>query len=195
MAQVPLMLQVRRQHGQQLEIAVLVSTGLPRQPAADLRSGGVFTGKWYSLDSHRRHMGRVELSNVGKWHSVCEDDGGGYVCAGHEYLSQTPGSTMTYPGANTIGVANTGNTAWRTPLYSDITALFGSGSCSGALMSSGGCTALPSVGTWGALNYPTWASGTPFVKMTAAGTFALDTNTYRDFRCRSRGHDNQPALR
>jgi hypothetical protein len=32
-AQVPLMLQARRQHGQQLEIAVLVSTGLPRQPA------------------------------------------------------------------------------------------------------------------------------------------------------------------
>jgi hypothetical protein len=91
---------------------------------------------------------------------------------------QTSGSIMTYPGANTIGVANTGNTAWRTPLYSDITALFGSGSCSGALMSSGGCTALPSVGTWGALNYPTWTSGTPFVKMTAAGTFALDTNTY-----------------
>ena len=37
---------------------------------------------------------------------------------------------------------------------------------------------IPSVGTWGALNYPTWASGTPFVKMTAAGTFGLDTNTY-----------------
>ena len=37
---------------------------------------------------------------------------------------------------------------------------------------------IPTVGTWGALNYPTWASGTPFVKMTAAGTFALDTNTY-----------------
>ena len=37
---------------------------------------------------------------------------------------------------------------------------------------------IPSVGTWGALNYPTWASGTPFVKMTAAGTFSLDTNTY-----------------
>jgi len=33
-------------------------------------------------------------------------------------------------------------------------------------------------GTWGALNYPTWVSGTPFVKMTAAGTFALDTNSY-----------------
>jgi hypothetical protein len=37
---------------------------------------------------------------------------------------------------------------------------------------------LPTVGTWGTLNYPTWVSGTPFVKMTAAGTFALDTNTY-----------------
>lgn len=33
-------------------------------------------------------------------------------------------------------------------------------------------------GTWASLNYPTWVSGTPFVKMTAAGTFALDTNTY-----------------
>jgi hypothetical protein len=39
--------------------------------------------------------------------------------------------------------------------------------------------AMPSVGTWGALNYPTWSSGTPFVKMTAAGTFALDTTTYQ----------------
>lgn len=39
-------------------------------------------------------------------------------------------------------------------------------------------TGTPTVGTWGALNYPTWTTGTPFVKMTAAGTFALDTNTY-----------------
>lgn len=37
---------------------------------------------------------------------------------------------------------------------------------------------IPTVGNWGALNYPTWTTGTPFVKMTAAGTFALDTNTY-----------------
>jgi len=37
---------------------------------------------------------------------------------------------------------------------------------------------IPTVGTWGALNYPAWTTGTPFVKMTAAGTFALDTNTY-----------------
>jgi hypothetical protein len=34
------------------------------------------------------------------------------------------------------------------------------------------------IGTWGALDYPIWTAGTPFVKMTAAGTFALDTNTY-----------------
>ena len=37
---------------------------------------------------------------------------------------------------------------------------------------------IPTVGTWGALNYPSWTTGTPFVKMTAAGTFALDTNIY-----------------
>jgi hypothetical protein len=37
---------------------------------------------------------------------------------------------------------------------------------------------IPTVGTWGALNYPTWTTGTPFVKMTAVGTFSLDTNTY-----------------
>ena len=37
---------------------------------------------------------------------------------------------------------------------------------------------IPTVGTWGALSYPTWSSGTPFVKMTTVGTFALDTNTY-----------------
>lgn len=42
-----------------------------------------------------------------------------------------------------------------------------------------GTIALTSdIGTWGALNYPTWTTGTPFVKMTAAGTFALDTTSY-----------------
>jgi hypothetical protein len=38
---------------------------------------------------------------------------------------------------------------------------------------------IPTVGTWGALNYPSWTSGTPFVKMTAAGTFSLDTTSYQ----------------
>jgi hypothetical protein len=37
---------------------------------------------------------------------------------------------------------------------------------------------IPTIGTWGTLNYPTWTTGTPFVKMTAAGTFALDTTVY-----------------
>jgi len=37
---------------------------------------------------------------------------------------------------------------------------------------------FPTLGTWSTLNYPTWVSGTPFVKMTAAGTFSLDTATY-----------------
>jgi hypothetical protein len=47
------------------------------------------------------------------------------------------------------------------------------------LPDASGTIALTSnIGTWGALNYPTWTTGTPFVKMTAAGTFALDTNTY-----------------
>jgi hypothetical protein len=41
-----------------------------------------------------------------------------------------------------------------------------------------GAPTIPTVGTWGALNYPTYVSGTPFVKMTATGTFTLDTNTY-----------------
>ena len=47
------------------------------------------------------------------------------------------------------------------------------------LPDASGTIALTSnIGSWGGLNYPTWTSGTPFVKMTAAGTFALDTNTY-----------------
>ena len=37
---------------------------------------------------------------------------------------------------------------------------------------------IPTVGTWGTLNYPTWTTGTPFVKMTATGTFTLDTTVY-----------------
>ena len=47
------------------------------------------------------------------------------------------------------------------------------------LPDASGTIALTSnIGNWGVLNYPTWTTGTPFLKMTAAGTFALDTNTY-----------------
>lgn len=34
------------------------------------------------------------------------------------------------------------------------------------------------LGTFAVANYPTWVSNTPFVKMTAAGTFALDNSIY-----------------
>jgi hypothetical protein len=55
------------------------------------------------------------------------------------------------------------------------------GTSSQYLMADGSVStgpSIPTVGTWGALNYPTWVSGTPFVKMTAAGTFTLDTILY-----------------
>jgi hypothetical protein len=55
---------------------------------------------------------------------------------------------------------------------------------SGAYNSTTGVITIPTAisqiggGNWGTLNYPTWTTGTPFVKMTAVGTFSLDTNTY-----------------
>jgi hypothetical protein len=52
-----------------------------------------------------------------------------------------------------------GTFAYSTPTYSDV----GAQQASSALTSVAGLS---------------WSSGTPFVKMTAAGTFALDTNTY-----------------
>jgi len=60
----------------------------------------------------------------------------------------------------------TGSWSWQFP------------DASGTLALTSDIPIIPTVGTWGALNYPTWTTGTPFVKMTAAGTFALDTNTY-----------------
>jgi hypothetical protein len=49
---------------------------------------------------------------------------------------------------------------------------------------------IPTVGTWGALNYPTWTTGTPFVKMTAVGTFVLDTNTYQNASTRRNANNS-----
>lgn len=66
--------------------------------------------------------------------------------------------------------------------YGNLRSDFVTGSWSWQLPDASGTLALtsniPTVGTWGALNYPTWVSGTPFVKMTAVGTFALDTTSY-----------------
>jgi hypothetical protein len=76
--------------------------------------------------------------------SVCHDANGTLTDAG---CPGGGGGGMTYPGDNTIGVANFDNTAWRTPIYGDITALFGSGSCSGYLKSDGTCSTPGGGGT------------------------------------------------
>ena len=97
------------------------------------------------------------------------------------------GSTV-YPAA---GVANSTGSAWGTSyqvgtLANDLVQLNSSAqlpALSGALLTGipySALTGTPSLGTWAALNYPAWSSGTPFVKMTAAGTFALDTTLYQN---------------
>lgn len=54
--------------------------------------------------------------------------------------------SMTYPGANTLAVGNSSNTGWRTPLYSDITALWTS-CTSGFLAYNGTCSNPTGSGT------------------------------------------------
>ena len=69
---------------------------------------------------------------------------------------------------------------WNTAYTNRITSLTTTGTSGTATLISNtlNIPVIPSVGTWGALNYPTWTSGSPLVKMTAAGTFALDTTAY-----------------
>ena len=45
------------------------------------------------------------------------------------------------------------------------------------LVATTGRTSL-GLGTWSVKDYPTYVSGTPFIKMTGTGTFSLDTSTY-----------------
>jgi hypothetical protein len=101
--------------------------------------------------------------------------------------SSAYGTSLTAPAGAIVGAgqANTYSTGLQD--FSSVTMKFPSSVTVGAnsitLPVSAGTLALvsqlPSVGSWGALAYPSWASGTPFVKMTAAGTFSLDTNTYQ----------------
>jgi hypothetical protein len=77
--------------------------------------------------------------------------------------SATIGFQTTTGGGNLSSDLLTGFWSWQLPNASGTLALTSN---------------IPTVGTWGALNYPAWTTGAPFVKMTAAGTFALDTNTY-----------------
>lgn len=75
----------------------------------------------------------------------------------------------------------TSRTNWDAAYDNRITSLTTTGTGAATLVSNIlniPTPSIPSVGTWGALNFPTWTSGTPFVKMTAAGTFSLDSNTY-----------------
>jgi len=107
----------------------------------------------------------------------------------------TAGNTSTQSIAITngtgISVTNGSQTSYQQPTQFLLKGVTYQGSLSSATLFSNqiwtfpnntGTVALtsdiPTVGTWGALNYPTWTTGTPFVKMTAAGVFALDTNTY-----------------
>jgi len=90
-------------------------------------------------------------------------------------------NSMIYPGA---GIAVSTGTSWDTSItdnsanwntaYTDRYKWDGGAT---GLVAATGRTSL-GLGTFAVANYPTWVSGTPFVKMTAAGIFALDTNTY-----------------
>jgi hypothetical protein len=87
--------------------------------------------------------------------------------------------TSSPPGATTWG-SIVGTLSSQTDLQNALNAKFDdpTGTTSQYLRGDGSLATFPTIGTWGGLNYPAWSSGTPFVKMTAAGTFALDTNIY-----------------
>ncbi len=94
------------------------------------------------------------------------------------------GTGIVKSTAGTISYLTDNSANWDTAYTNRITSLTTTGSSGAATLISNTLN-IPNYtlsglggGTWGTLNYPTWVSGTPFVKMTAAGTFALDTNTY-----------------
>ena len=99
------------------------------------------------------------------------------VILANNYISLADTSTgkqISISTNNDIGFIGAGGSSLY--LKSPVTI---SGTNTQTLQNASGTIALTSdIGTWGALNYPTWSSGTPFVKMTAIGTFALDANTY-----------------
>jgi len=83
------------------------------------------------------------------------------------------GSGIVKSTGGTISYLTDNSTNWDTA-YTD--RLKWDGGATG-LVAATGRTSL-GLGTFAVANYPTWSSGTPFVKMTAAGTFSLDTATY-----------------
>jgi len=83
------------------------------------------------------------------------------------------GTGIVKSTAGTISYLTDNTTNWDTA-YTDRNKWDGGAT---GLVAATGRTSL-GLGTFAVANYPTWISGTPFVKMTAAGTFSLDTNTY-----------------
>ena len=102
--------------------------------------------------------------------------GNGHLGLKHQSANATASSSESSLFAN-----SNGNLAWQNDnLYRFILENhLHTANRTFTLPDASGTIALTSnIGTWGGLNYPTWSSGTPFVKMTAAGTFSLDTNSY-----------------
>ena len=108
----------------------------------------------------------------------------GPITGGTITTTGTIGFDYTYSGTFTNAIWHGGAIDLTTYVSGNLGVFHlngGTGASSGTFWRGDGTWAsvpIPSVGTWGALNYPTWVSGTPFVKMTAAGTFGLDTSTY-----------------
>jgi len=87
--------------------------------------------------------------------------------------SALSGTGLVKSTAGTISYITDNSSNWNTA-YTDRNKWDGGAT---GLVAATGRTSL-GLGTFAVVSYPTWTSGTPFVKMTAAGTFGLDTATY-----------------
>ena len=154
---------------------------------ANLTTTGVTAGTYGSsilvpvitLDVYGRITGITTIAIGGggtaAWGSIGAGTGVGSQTDLTTYLS-----TNYYPSSNPSGFITSSS---LTPyLLSSVAAStyfpIPTGTVSEYIRGNGTLATFPTLGTWSTLNYPIWSSGTPFVKMTAAGIFALDTNTY-----------------
>ena len=93
---------------------------------------------------------------------------------GMNFTTFTTSGTITLgtPSSTTLSSTNALTTTSHTHAFAP------GGTTAQYITGAGTLVTFPTLGTWSTINYPTYASGTPFVKMTAAGTFALDTTVY-----------------